>query len=205
MKTIIVTPHKGIGNIFFGMTRKEVEEIIGSKDYKGETKANDVSVGYEQYHITYKEDKVFEICINNIGGSKVIFNGIDLFNTIAEEIFDALKLLSDYDYDCEDEYLSNTYYFKDFNMLLWREDAFHPKLLNKEPFQKFIAINEENLEYMKRYWYFDQICLKDPRDSFEPMVKIKNHYDMDFKEEIQYAVEEITEEKRREIMAKYNL
>lgn len=28
MKTVIVYPHKGIGNILFGMTRKEVEEIL---------------------------------------------------------------------------------------------------------------------------------------------------------------------------------
>lgn len=113
------------------MTRKEAEQILLPIHYKEESGRNSILVRYDNYHITYKDNIVFEICINNLNGYKVVFNNIDLFHTKAEDLFDSLRRLSDYDCDCEDEYLSCTYYFKDLGMTLWCESAFHPKLLQE--------------------------------------------------------------------------
>ena len=144
----------------------------------------------------------FEICINNFGNYKVVFNNIDLFHTKAEDIFDSLKRFSSYDCDCEDEYLSCTYYFKDLGMMLWRESAFHPKLLQEEWFQKLIAVQEENLEYEKRFWFFNQICLKNGVAPHEPMEKTKFYVEPN-KESITTKIP--TQEELKEIALKYGL
>ncbi|WIV11824.1 hypothetical protein [Proteiniborus sp. MB09-C3] len=175
MKTVIVYPHKGIGNILFGMTRKEVEEILLPAYCKEEPEGEGILVRYDDYHITYIEDIVSEIYMNNLENYKVMLNDIDLFNTKAEDIFDSLKKLSDYDCDCEDEYLSCTYYFKDLGMTLWRESAFHPKLLQEEWFKRLIAVQEENLEYEQQFWFFSQVCLKNTMIPDETMEKAKSY------------------------------
>ncbi|MBU5676864.1 hypothetical protein KQI88_10585 [Alkaliphilus sp. MSJ-5] len=202
MNTIVVYPHKGIGNILFGMTRKEVEQILLPIHYKEEPGRNGILVRYDNYHITYKDNIVFEICINNLNGYKVVFNNIDLFHTKAEDIFNSLRRLSDYDCDCEDEYLSCTYYFKDLGMILWRESAFHPKLLQEGWFQKLISVQEENLEYEQRFWFFNQICLKNSMASDEPMKKAKFYVEST---KASQAMKTPTQEELKEIALKYGL
>ena len=152
MQTIIVYPHKGIGSINFGMTRNEVEQIISPKHYGEQSIYDSIFIQYSDYHITYKDNLVSEICVNKHDEYKVLINNIDVFRTKAEEIFDTFKRNSEYDCDCEDEYLSRTYDFKDLGMSLWRESAYHPKLLNEEWFQELINEQEENLEYEQRFW-----------------------------------------------------
>jgi hypothetical protein len=174
MKTIIVYPHRGIDNINFGMTRNKVEQIISPK-HSGEQSINDgIYIQYSDYHITYKDNVVTEIYFTKQDDFIVLLNNIDLFHTKAEEIFDAYKRISEYDCDCEDEYLSWTFYFKDLGMSLWRESAYHPKLLNEKWFQELIDQQEENLEYEQRFWYFNQICLMNSVID-KPMKRIKHH------------------------------
>ncbi|MGF7058469.1 hypothetical protein [Brassicibacter mesophilus] len=202
MGTIVVYPHKGIGNILFGMTRKEVEQILFFTHYKEEPEGEDILVRYDDYHITYKDNIVFEICINNFENYKVVFNNIDLFHTKAEDIFDSLKKLSDYDYDCEDEYLSCTYYFKDLGMILWRESAFHPKLLQEEWFQELITAQKENLEYEKRFWFFNQVCLKNSPAPNKPIEKAKFYVEST---KMSPDIKSPTQEELKEIAFKYGL
>lgn len=179
MKTINIVPHQGIGDIIFGMTRQQVEHIISYKHYYEDKMliSDCIGVRYEDYHVTYKENKVVEIGINEPLDctNTVLFNGIDMFRTKAEKVVDTLRKLSEYDCDCCDEYLSSTYYFKKFNMSLWRESAFHPKLLKQDWFLKLVVENEEYLEYEQRFWYFQQICLRDSSMTTIQMEKIPFH------------------------------
>jgi hypothetical protein len=200
LKTIVVYPHKGIGNILFGMSRYEVEQILLPKYYAEETTPHGIFVRYIDFHITYQDNVVCEIGINNLNHYKVIYNNIDLFHTKAEEIFDSLKKLSEYDCDCEDEYLSWTYYFKDLGMVLWRESVFHPKLLKEKWFQKRIDEQEENLEYEQRFWFFGQICLKNVSIPKEPMYKAKVYSETT---NISPTIKPPTQEELKDIILKY--
>lgn len=206
MKTIEIVPYQGIGDILFGMTRQQVEQMISCK-VACEDKIpieGYIGVRYEDYHITYKDSKVIEICINEPvdDAYTVLFKGIDLFRTKAEEVFERLRELSEYDCDCYDEYLSSTYGFKKFNMVLWRESAFHPKLLKEDWFLEYIAENEENLEYEQRFWYFQQVCLRDSSMSMTQMEKRPFHV-----EDVELDMEksEPTSQELIEIAAKYGL
>lgn len=82
-----------------------------------------------------------------------------------------LKELGEYDCDCYDEYLSWTYYFKAFAMNLWRESAFHPKLLKEDWFLELISEKEVDLEYEQRFCFFQQVCLTDSSIVHTPMRK----------------------------------
>ncbi|WDV48045.1 hypothetical protein PV797_10195 [Clostridiaceae bacterium M8S5] len=202
MKKIAIYPYEGIGNIKFGMTRKETEQSFHLTCYDEEINGEHVFVQYEDYCITYKNDRVFEITIDNIDDYKVIYNGIDLFRTKVEDIFNCLKKISEYDCDCEDEYLSSTYYFKDLGKILWRESAFHPKLLQEEWFQKLINENEENLECEKRFWFFDQIILESSVNTFKKMEKVKFHIESPEKEQ---SIKPPTQDQLIQIALKYKL
>lgn len=206
MKTLVVQPHKGIGKILFGMSRKEVEEIICEKLTSEYRYRNDnvecVEVRYDEYSIDYKNDVVADIYITNFDKSNVVLNGIDLFYTKAEDILDLLKLISDYDCNCEDETLSTTYYFKDLGLELWRESAYHPKLLSNDGFQRYISENEENLEYEQRFWYFQQVKLSKQSIFNEPMKKMKPN-DWSISEVIEINVP--TQKEINDIAKKYGL
>ncbi len=206
MKTLVVQPHKGIGKILFGMSRKEVEEIICEKltsEYRyGNDDVKCVEVRYDEYCIDYKDDVVVDIYITNFEKSNVVLNGIDLFYTKAEDILDSLKLISDYDCDCEDENLGTAYYFKDLGLELWRERAYHPKLLNDDGFQRYISENEENLEYEQKFWYFQQIRLSKQIIYNKPMKKMKPN-DWSINEIIE--IKEPTQKELDDIAKKYGL
>jgi len=202
METIVVYPQKGIGNILFGMTRQAVEQTLLSTYYEEPLKEG-ILVRYNDFHITYKDNMVDEICINNLDHYRVVFNNIDLFHTKAEEILDSLKRLSDYNCDGEDEYLSWTYYFKDLGMTLWRESVFHPKLLQKEWFQNIIADDETHLEYWQQFCFFNQICLKNSTSTDVPMEKAKFYIKPT--NTSQTIIPSPTEERKKEIALKFGL
>lgn len=207
MKVINVYPYHGIGDILFGMTRRQVEQIISCNSYCEDKILNDgyISVRYEDYHITYRDNEVVEICINEPldNAYMVVFDGIDLFRTKAEEIFDTLKKLSEYDCDCYDEYLSSSYYFKAFNMALWRESAFHPKLLKEDWFLELISANEENLEYEQRFWFFQQVCLRDQSMPMDPPMEKSSFHIDEPKAGIEVSMP--TPEELKELASKYGL
>lgn len=207
MKVINVYPYHGIGDILFGMTRRQVEQIISCNSYCEDKILNDgyISVRYEDYHITYRDNEVVEICINEPldNAYMVVFDGIDLFRTKAEEIFDTLKKFSKYDCDCYDEYLSSSYYFKAFNMTLWRESAFHPKLLKEDWFLELISANEENLEYEQKFCFFQQVCLRDQSMPMDPPMEKSSFHIDEPKTCIEVSMP--TPEELKELASKYGL
>lgn len=201
MKTIVVQHHKGIGKILFGMSRKEVEEKICEK-VTNEYRYENVEVKYDEYCIEYKDDVVVEINITNFEKSNVVLNGIDLFYTKAEDILDSLKLISDYDCDCEDKNLGMTYHFKNLGLVLYRERAYHPKLLKDDGFQRYISKNEENLEYEQKFWYFTGVTLSNQINFNKPLEKSKLE-DWSIDESVEIKVP--TQKEVDDIVKKYGL
>ncbi len=88
-------------------------------------------------------------------------------------------------------------------MILWRESAFHPKLLKEDWFLELISVNEENLEYEQRFWFFQQVCLRDPSMPMDlPMEKMLFHVD-DPKICVETHIP--TPEELKEVASKYGL
>jgi len=178
MNSIIVTPHSNIGPLYLGMEHEEIivaiqklsDELIFAKsekfdmskdpqDNNGVTNIRYIGNSFF-FMVGYRDNRAVEISINHElrDHLPIILLGIDVFKTPAEEIVTALKRISSCTHDLEDEQLSTNYEFPDLGLRLWREEAFHTKLLNDEEY-----MNEMKLviEEMFRYQYFELIAIQD--------------------------------------------
>lgn len=175
MNSIIITPHSSIGPLQLGMDHEQIlaaiqqlnDELQFSNDKKliisQDKHDNQTSIRYMSdfffFMVQYQNNHAVEIAIdyelrNHI---PIMLYGMDFFKTPAEEIVMSLKKLSNYTYDClEDEQLSTTYEFHKLGLRLWRDDAFHPKLLNDAEYMdkmKFV------IEDMYHFLYFELIAI----------------------------------------------
>ncbi|WP_195984825.1 hypothetical protein [Clostridium sp. D33t1_170424_F3] len=172
MEHLEVIPNKGIGPLRLGMSEKEIFfalEQLRTKwtsTYKSNiSKASDTDPytryqdGSSFFMVRYKNNKAIEIAVDYELREKMIIDiyGMDVFNTLAEELVSNLKKYSTCTYDMEDEQLSTNYEFEEIGVRLWREDAFHPKLFLDESY-----MNEMKLviEEQQKYLYFQLIAVK---------------------------------------------
>lgn len=173
IKSVVIEPHKGIGSLQLGMTPEQIlvelcklcqglhhkeREIQITKDTDGHVMRYMV-VGLFLFLVTYKENHATEIAIDYELSVHVpvTLYGIHCYQITAENLVERLKLYDSFSCDEADIQLGTTYTFEKLGIVLWREHAFHPKLLEDE---KYMAEMDAVLEDEYSYWYFQMITVK---------------------------------------------
>ncbi|KGG79830.1 hypothetical protein Y919_09620 [Caloranaerobacter azorensis H53214] len=168
MDEIIIIPNKMLGKLELGMGRNEIETILYNdsilrictqeeeKTFKEMETVKYYNKTSLMYVIGYKDNKAFEICLDSAISDiyNVMLKGINVFKEKAEDIISKLKTYSSYTCDTDDEDLGTEYDFNELGISLWRELAFHPKIMNNK---EFLELSKENQEIEKKYWYFQMI------------------------------------------------
>ncbi|WP_130868294.1 16S rRNA (cytosine(967)-C(5))-methyltransferase RsmB [Intestinimonas massiliensis (ex Afouda et al. 2020)] len=161
-----VRPNEGMGPFTLGMTQAEAEEALRKL---GEAESPAVEVWHrfggdgvpETFHLEYEDGRLSRIGLNQSKDLKVLYRGLDLTRTHAEDLIPALAKETGYVCDCEDHDLACTYEFPALGLELWRESAYHPKLLDRPGFQELIRELPENLEYEQdNGWCFAQVWVQ---------------------------------------------
>ena len=161
-----VRPNEGMGPFTLGMTQAEAEDVL-NKLNEEEHQAVEVwhrFGGYgspQTFQLEYEDGKLSRIGLDRCEDLKVLYRGLDLTGTHAEDLIPALAKETDYVCDCEDHELACTYEFPALGLELWRESAYHPKLLAVPEFQELIQALPENLEYEQDHgWCFAQVWVQ---------------------------------------------
>ncbi len=161
-----VRPNEGMGPFTLGMTQAEAEDAL-HKLNEEEHQAVEVwhrFGGYgspQTFQLEYEDGKLSRIGLDRCEDLKVLYRGLDLTGTHAEDLIPALAKETGYVCDCEDHELACTYEFPALGLELWRESAYHPKLLTYPEFQELIQALPENLEYEQDHgWCFAQVWVQ---------------------------------------------
>ena len=161
-----VRPNEGMGPFALGMTQAEAEDAL-NKLNEEEHQAVEVwhrFGGYgspQTFQLEYEDGKLSRIGLDRCEDLKVLYRGLDLTGTHAEDLIPALAKETGYVCDCEDHELACTYEFPALGLELWRESAYHPKLLAVPEFQELVQALPENLEYEQDHgWCFAQVWVQ---------------------------------------------
>ncbi|MBM6664066.1 16S rRNA (cytosine(967)-C(5))-methyltransferase RsmB [Flavonifractor plautii] len=161
-----VRPNEGMGPFTLGMTQAEAEDAL-NKLNEEEHQAVEVwhrFGGYgspQTFQLEYEDGRLSRIGLDRCEDLKVLYRGLDLTGTHAEDLIPALAKETGYVCDCEDHELACTYEFPALGLELWRESAYHPKLLTYPEFQELIQALPENLEYEQDHgWCFAQVWVQ---------------------------------------------
>ena len=169
MKEIIIEPHIRIGQLKLGMTSDELENALlqmkkqwsNSSDEAmqmeccAETDDPNLITGRYMdndsfFLVQYRNGKATEIGIqrdlSKVASIKLF--GMDMFNTTAECIIDSLMKKDNVICNEKDLQLGTEYLFPEIGVRLWRERAFHLKLL-KDPLymEEMQAVLEDEYQY----------------------------------------------------------
>lgn len=175
MKELTVSPHIGIGALKLGMTPEQIlnaiNEVIEEFSIPNNGKMI-ISEGIEEdgftirylgngffFMVIYQNNQAVEISVNDYikEYAYVTLYEKEVFNTSAEELVNYLSNISPCIYDLDDRLLSTNYEFVDIGVRLWREDAFHEKLLLDK---KYMEDMSQVIDEMYRYLYFELIAIK---------------------------------------------
>jgi hypothetical protein len=177
MKEIIVEPHIRIGQLKLGMTSDELENALLQMK-KQWSNSSDEAMQMERcaetddpnlitgrymdndsfFLVQYRNGKAAEIGIqrdlSKVASIKLF--GMDMFNTTAECIIDSLMKKDNVICNEKDLQLGTEYLFPEIGVRLWRERAFHPKLL-KDPLymEEMQAVLEDEYQYQ----YFQMVTI----------------------------------------------
>ena len=177
MKEIIIIPHIGIGQLKLGMTSDELENALLQMK-KQWSNSSDEAMQMERcaetgdpnlitgrymdndsfFLVQYRNGKATEIGIqrelSKVASIKLF--GLDMFNTTAECIVDSLMKKDNVICNEKDLQLGTEYIFPQIGVRLWRERAFHPKLL-KDPLymEEMQAVLEDEYQYQ----YFQMVTV----------------------------------------------
>ena len=78
-----------------------------------------------------------------------------------EELIPRLAREAEFACDCVDPELACNYRFPTLGLELWREMAYHPKLLDNPEFQAHMRVLPENLEYEQTHgWTFQAVWVR---------------------------------------------
>ena len=161
-----VRPNEGMGPFTLGMTQAEAEDAL-NKLNEEEHQAVEVwhrFGGYgspQTFQLEYEDGKLSRIGLDRSEDLKVLYRGLDLMRTHVEDLIPALAKETGYVCDSEDHELACTYEFPALGLELWRESAYHPKLLAVPEFQELIQALPENLEYEQDHgWCFAQVWVQ---------------------------------------------
>ena len=177
MEEIIVEPHIGIGQLKLGMAPDELEKTLLQMK-KQWSNSSDEAMQMERcaetgdpnlitgrymdndsfFLVQYRNGKATEIGIqrdlSKVASIKLF--GMDMFNTAAECIIDSLMKKDNVICNEKDLQLGTEYIFPKIGVRLWRERAFHPKLL-KDPLymEEMQAVLEDEYQYQ----YFQMVTV----------------------------------------------
>lgn len=176
MKHILIIPHEGIGLLKLGMNSEQIEAAIlrqygewASTENPRMIISKDAEIngivcqrylyGDLFFMVSYKGDNAVEIGVDRSLSSIAVVSlyNMDVFTTPAEQLIFALKEFSPCSYDLDDELLSTNYEFAEIGVRLWREAAFHPKLLLDEAYMNEMY---QVIDDMRQYLYFNLIAIK---------------------------------------------
>lgn len=155
MDDLIIEPKRGIGLLSLGMTVDEVEECINaySNKYLKEYHIHD----YFRYafRVDYSTDgkvSFIEILSDLKNEFNCLFNGIDVFNTKAEELVSSIDQISPYDRNHRE--LGFTYAFPELGLSLWRSRIFKDEDRNQDWYKEMCPENQED---ELRFQYFETV------------------------------------------------
>lgn len=123
MDKIVIEPHIGIGKLKLGMKREEVHQLFGPEF---ET-VNDEEIGIVDFYfsetiqIHYDENlqvEFIDLVYDLSNEFEVVFNGMDVFKTPANDLVNEIAKITPYDGTSE---LPYEYIFKEIDLELWRE------------------------------------------------------------------------------------
>lgn len=175
MTSLIVTPHRGIGPLRLGMSHSQILTAIYMLNHELHLPlSTNIQISRDLYDespvirymnncfffmVQYRSDRAVGIGIDYElrNHFPILLYNMDFFRTPASEMIEALKKLSPVTHDLEDEDLSYNYEFPKLGLRLWREDAFHPKLLKDAQYMKEMELV---MDEMYRYQYFQLIAVQ---------------------------------------------
>ncbi|MBR2894706.1 MAG: hypothetical protein IKC03_03475 [Oscillospiraceae bacterium] len=179
MDTMHVQPGKGIGSLMLGMHRTEIEAELqklhrtlgGQKEMRigrDEPLGDDSDAGKGCYHVRYfVGDPWIFYMIGYAGDGRSVsisidrdarpeLCGFDVSQTEAEPLVEALKQYDTCVFDNPDEQLSTQYTFPTIGVRLWREMAFHRKLLEDAAWVESMSqVLEDEYEHL----YFELVTV----------------------------------------------
>ncbi|MCB0153961.1 MAG: hypothetical protein KDF65_04125 [Anaerolineae bacterium] len=124
MNVYFVEPLKGINPILFGMTREESRSAVGTTPFTFRKNAfastTDTDAYFDHCFQVFfdKEYQVDFIELSTNDSFKVVYKGIDIFNTEAARLIESIS--KDADYEKRDPELGYSYIFPELELSLWR-------------------------------------------------------------------------------------
>lgn len=177
MKVLPVIPHIGIGPLKLGMSPQQILAAIGEvqKNYDLPTRGK-LQVSEEDddggillryscnaffFMVRYRNNQAIEVDVDDQISDylTVSLYEKDVFKVEAEDLIHMLKKRSAYSIDDVDEQLSTNYEFPDIGIRLWREYAFHKKLLSDK---KYVEEMSLIIDEMYQYLYFQIVGVQHP-------------------------------------------
>lgn len=127
METFEVYPNKGIGPFRLGMTEDKVVELQ-NRLFPG------VFPGY-YCRTNYLDGRLAGVGLLADENRQILWDGLELTHVHVEELIPRLARKAEFACDCVDPELACNYRFPTLGLELWREMAYHPKLLDNPEFQ----------------------------------------------------------------------
>ncbi|WP_411342600.1 hypothetical protein ACE3MZ_13050 [Paenibacillus sp. WLX1005] len=155
MTTIEINSLVGIDSILLGMNETEVKEKIKESSFNN---FEELFSGLEYD----SNNKLNYIEISNPFGEfdlQLLYNGIDLFKTKADDIIKLISEHNAYIQDDESE-MGFNFIFQELGIAFWRPNVITEDMLNSKEF--LTELTPENQEYEKRNFYFTTVSLFSP-------------------------------------------
>ena len=153
METFEVYPNKGIGPFRLGMTEDKVVELQ-NRLFPG------VFPGY-YCRTNYLDGRLAGVGLLADENRQILWDGLELTHVHVEELIPRLAREAEFVCDCVDPELACNYRFPTLGLELWREMAYHPKLLDNPEFQAHMRVLPENLEYEQTHgWTFQAVWVR---------------------------------------------
>ncbi len=153
MFKIQIKPHIGIDKIQLGMTKDEIKKI------EIESGISIEKIYFGCLRVLYDDKGLvnfIEIANPYSDLFKVFFEGIDIFNTKAEELIEFVLKFGNYDRKNNDSILGYQYIFKDIGLSFWRPNVFKEEYLDEIWFKNY---SPELKEDEMKYWYFQSVSI----------------------------------------------
>lgn len=122
----IIKPHKGIGPIQLGMTRKEVKSVLGENNYSGSSGNSDYFFN-NSIQVEYERGKADFIGATYSDYYVISYKGVNVFDTSSEELFDLIAAGENNAHS----YNSCEYLFPDQIVTLWDADEQYDHIGNE--------------------------------------------------------------------------
>lgn len=155
MEPIIIKPLVSIGSIQLGMDQSQVQTECKNFPLHN---AEDLfsKIEYDSNH-----KLVFIEAWNPFGefDIELLYDGIDLFKTKADDIINRLSQQTEYMKDDESD-MRICFTFKELGLSFWRPDSITEDIVNSSEFLN--ELTPEIQEYEKRNLYFSTVALASP-------------------------------------------